>query len=603
MDRKTIFVLVISFAVLVLWVPLINRIFPPQPVPRSTNVLARATNLLESPTNVTVSAGSNAPSTVAAQTPIRPTPLAPPGAPEQLEVIENAEARYTFTSHGGGLKQVELKRYPETVGCNKKDTTNRFASLNTQAPLPVLALLGGDALQGDGLFHLSRTGGGVRAEKVLSNGLSLVKEFQLSTNYLVNVMTRLENRATQPLVLPAQEWTLGTATPMGPLDNASRLAVYWYNGAKKKEIGAGEFSESGFMCMPRTPPSQVVRGSNDVLWTAVLNQFFALAVVMPTNAPGSQVVVVKTNLPPPDAAELKAVPKANRQPFGLQAHLVYPAFTLGPGEKWERQFHIYAGPKEFHTLARLGGTFQNNLDLIMNYGGFFGFFAKLLLLSMNGLHDVLHLSYALVIIVITILIKVLFWPLTQASTRSMKRMQALQPQMKALQEKFKDDPAKMNRKLMEFMKEHKVSPMAGCLPMLIQLPIFFGFYQMIQSAIELRGARFLWACDLSQPDTVFEIPGLGWPVNPLPLLMGVTMLWQARLTPPSPGMDPTQQKLMKYMPVMFLFILYNFSAGLTLYWTVQNLLTIAQMRLTRSKNEPPAAAAKSPAPAPPKRKR
>jgi YidC/Oxa1 family membrane protein insertase len=146
--------------------------------------------------------------------------------------------------------------------------------------------------------------------------------------------------------------------------------------------------------------------------------------------------------------------------------------------------------------------------------------------------------------------------------------------------------------------------MAGCLPMVIQLPVFFGFYQMIQSAIELRGARFLWACDLSQPDTILQIPGLGWPVNPLPLLMGATMLWQARLTPPSPGMDPTQQKLMKYMPVMFLFILYNFSAGLTLYWTVQNLLTIAQMRLTRSKAEPSGPAAKSPASAgPPKRKK
>jgi YidC/Oxa1 family membrane protein insertase len=295
-------------------------------------------------------------------------------------------------------------------------------------------------------------------------------------------------------------------------------------------------------------------------------------------------VVVKTNLPPPRAAEIAELPRANRKPFGLQATLVYPSVMLAPGGTIERQFHIYAGPKEFHTLARIGAAFRNEIDLVMKYGGFFGFFAKILLLSMNGLHDGLHLSYALVIIVITVLIKLVFWPLTQASTRSMKRMATLQPQMKALQEKYKDDPAKMNRKVMEFMKEHKVSPMAGCLPMLIQLPIFIGFYQMIQSAIELRGARFLWAWDLSQPDTVFTIPGLDFPVNPLPLLMGVTMLWQARLTPPSPGMDPMQQKIMKYMPLMFLFLLYNFSAGLTLYWTVQNLLTIAQMKLTRSKD-------------------
>jgi YidC/Oxa1 family membrane protein insertase len=168
----------------------------------------------------------------------------------------------------------------------------------------------------------------------------------------------------------------------------------------------------------------------------------------------------------------------------------------------------------------------------------------------------------------------------------MKRLQALQPQMAAIKEKYKDDPAKMNKKTMEFMKENKVSPLGGCLPMLLQIPVFFGFYQMIQSAIELRGARFLWVKDLSQPDTLFLIPGTGFPFNLLPLIMGVTMLWQARLTPPSPGMDPMQAKLMRYMPLMFLVILYNFSAGLALYWTVQNLLTIAQTKLTKTATAP-----------------
>jgi YidC/Oxa1 family membrane protein insertase len=151
----------------------------------------------------------------------------------------------------------------------------------------------------------------------------------------------------------------------------------------------------------------------------------------------------------------------------------------------------------------------------------------------------------------------------------------------------------MNRKTMEFMKENKVSPLGGCLPMLIQIPVFFGFYQMIQSVIELRGAHFLWIRDLSQPDTLFIIPGLdfvpifgipgvGLPFNLLPLIMGATMLWQARLTPPSPGMDPAQAKMMRYMPLIFMVGLYNFSAGLTLYWTVNNLLTIFQTKLTKA---------------------
>ena len=231
---------------------------------------------------------------------------------------------------------------------------------------------------------------------------------------------------------------------------------------------------------------------------------------------------------------------------------------------------------------------------------------------MNWLVHTLTLSYGWAIVVITVIIKLAFWPLTQASTRSMKRMQALQPQMKAIQEKYKDDPVKMNRKVMEFMKEHKVSPLGGCLPMLLQIPVFFGFFSMIQSAIELRGAPWLWVGDLSQPDTlfvipgldfipVFSIPGVGLPFNLLPLIMGGTMLWQARLTPPSPGMDPAQARMMRYMPLMFMVFLYKYSAGLTLYWTVQNVLTIVQTKLTKTVPEP--TASRGPALTPPQKKK
>jgi YidC/Oxa1 family membrane protein insertase len=208
-------------------------------------------------------------------------------------------------------------------------------------------------------------------------------------------------------------------------------------------------------------------------------------------------------------------------------------------------------------------------------------------------------DYAIALVLMTITIKLLFWPLTQKSTRSMKRMQALAPEMKKLQEKYKDDPMKMNKKVMEFWREHKVSPMSGCWPMMIQLPIFFALFRMIPNAIELRGTPFLWACDLSKPDTVAVL--LGFAINPLPIIMGVTMLYQARLQPPSPGMDPAQQQMMKYMPLIFLVFLYTQPAGLTLYWTVQNLLTIAQTKLTKTKDEP---AAKAAAPvAPPKKKK
>ena len=135
--------------------------------------------------------------------------------------------------------------------------------------------------------------------------------------------------------------------------------------------------------------------------------------------------------------------------------------------------------------------------------------------------------------------------------------------------------------------------MGGCFPILLQIPVFFGFFTMLRSAIELRGAEFLWACDLSQSDTVAEV--FGFPINPLPMIMGATMIWQSRLTPIAPNADPTQQAIMRYMPLIFIVILYNFSAGLTLYWTVQNLLTILQNKLTRSSATAKAGAAAGPA--------
>ena len=184
----------------------------------------------------------------------------------------------------------------------------------------------------------------------------------------------------------------------------------------------------------------------------------------------------------------------------------------------------------------------------------------------------------------------------------MKRMQALQPQIKVLQEKYKDDPAKVQKKTMELFRENKVNPMGGCLPMLVQIPVFFGFFTMIRSAVELRGVPFLWACDLSKPDTIWIIPGLDFPLNPLPLLMAATQFWQTSMTPPSPGVDPAQQRMMRWMPLMFVFILYNYSAALTLYWTTQNLLSILQMKLTKTDPAAPAATPARVVPAGRKRK-
>jgi YidC/Oxa1 family membrane protein insertase len=577
MDRKSIIVLVACFLLLFSWPLLVNKIYPPKPLPPGQ------TNALTTPQLTTNRIGTSAPTATILETTATPKSTINTAIPEQLLEITNADAHYTFTSYGGGLKIVELLHYPESVSTRREQRshTNRVATLNTFTPEPTLAILDSEPVQGDGIFTLTQTATGVRAEKTLTNGLQLVKEFELSTNYLVLATVRFENHSEQSLSLPAQEWIVGTATPMNAQDNGAAEGLMWYNGTKAQDIvGASHFSSRGFACTPRVPPPDYRGGQSNVAWAAVHNQFFALA-VMPSE-PAVQTVMRPVPLPRPTEEEARNDTRIVKEPMGYEASLVYPALTLASHQNIQRQAAIFAGPKEYRTLATISAAYNNNIDAIMGFGGFFGFFSKCLLLGMNVLHHALGLPYGWVIVAITVIIKVVFWPLTQASTRSAKRMQALQPQIKALQEKYKDDPVKQQRKMMEFWKEHKINPMSGCLPTLIQMPVFIGFFYMIRSAIELRGAPWLWVNDLSRPDTLFLIPGLNFPFNLLPLIMGVTMLYQARLTPPSPGMDPAQARIMRYMPLMFMVFLYNFSAGLTLYWTVQNILSIVQTKLIRT---------------------
>jgi len=607
MDRKSISVLIVCAALFVLWSVVTPKLYPPRPVQR--------TNATEGVSNA-ISGASNAPVAIPT-TGAKPTPFVPPpvNMPEELLMLTNEDLRVTFTSHGGGIKLVELLKYRDSVACGRKSIapTNNVAVLNAQAQHPVLALLSGGELAGDGIFKISKGPPGpggtnpvvpgevVRVEKLLSNQLYLVKEFGLSSNYLISARARFENRSASALAVPAQQWVAGTATPLNAQDDELKVQVSWSNGSKTHPTDNNYFLNRTLGCIPGTPRSEYQASGEPVIWAAAQNQFFFVA-LMP-KVPATDVLATKFALPRPSREEMLANSKTIPSQFALQMLVSQPATNLAAGTAFERDFTIYAGPKEYRTLERIGAELKNNLDSVMGFSWPFGFFSKLLLLSMNGL-NALGLGYGLAIIAITVIIKLLFWPLTQASTRSMKRMQALQPQMKAIQAKFKEDPAKMNKKMMEFMKEHKVSPLGGCLPLVLQIPVFIGFFQMVQSAIELRGAKFLWACDLSKPDTIFTIPGLDFNVNPLPLLMGVTMFWQARLTPPSPGMDATQQKIMKYFPLIFLFMLYNYSAGLTLYWTVQNLLSIAQMKLTKAANPagPTAAKVAAPAPAPRKKK-
>ncbi|HEV2330792.1 MAG TPA: membrane protein insertase YidC [Verrucomicrobiae bacterium] len=540
--------------------------------------------------------------------------------PEHLLTITNDRVRYVFTSRGGGIKSVGLLDFPETISPRwKKGTgTNAVATLNDESALPIMMILGGPSLVGDGDFTLSKTSHGVEAEKSLPNGLVLTKDFELTSNYVVTVNVTFKNDSGKPLSLPAQQWVAGTATPMDvdDLTFMSYGGAMWYDGANLKMVSGSYFSTNTTVLgiFPRTPKSEYREGNGNVLWAAAYNQFFALMAMPQTNQPAAQFVATPVTL--------TATNSQSGAPWiGVQTALSYPAQTLVADQVVMRQINIFAGPKEFRTLERISEQFQNRADLAMNFGtgfaGFFGigsFFAKLLLSLLNALHDLLPaLSYGWIIVLLTVLLRLFFWPFTAHSMRSMKKMQALAPQVKELKEKYGDDPQKFTQKQMELWKENKVSPMSGCMPMLIQMPVFLGFFTMIRSAIELRGAHFLWISDLTKPDTIFIIPGLtflpffstpqGLPFNVLPLIMVGVLVWQAHLQPPSPGMDPSQQKMMRYMPLIFLLFLYNYSAGMALYMTVSTGMGILQTRLTKAIQAAPPLPPLSPLAPQPKRKK
>ena len=244
----------------------------------------------------------------------------------------------------------------------------------------------------------------------------------------------------------------------------------------------------------------------------------------------------------------------------------------GNGQQtWNLEY--YAGPKEVQLLSEFVpyGSFIMHLAF-----SFLETISVWLLYALIYLKDVVG-SYGWAIILLTVIVKLIFWPITHKSNKSMKKMQTIQPLVKELREKYKEDKPEQNKKIMELYKREKVNPLGGCLPIVVQIPVFFALYWTLDGAIELRHSPFLWITDLTQPDTIGHIMGLA--INPLPVLMALTMVWQQRLTPMAT--DPAQAKMMMFMPLIMLFFLYNMPSGLTLYWTVSQLISILQLLINR----------------------
>ena len=310
-------------------------------------------------------------------------------------------------------------------------------------------------------------------------------------------------------------------------------------------------------------------------WVGVKNKFF-LSILTPTA--GSDGIVMGVRRQSPDTETVANSASWEQTPVieEVSAQVSFNSAAITDGVPFTREYTYFVGPKKYAELKKLGDSYGE----IMQFG-FWSPLSRILLTILNAIHGVLG-NYGVAIILLTVLVRMLFWPITHKSTESMKRMQGIQPEVKKLKEKYKDNPTKLNQATMALYKENKVNPMAGCLPLVIQIPVFFALFTVLRSAVELRFASFLWIADLSEQEGLLA-DVLPIPLNILPLVMTVLTLFQQKMTP-SAG-DPQQQKMMMFMPVMFLFLFYPMPSALVLYWTTSQLIALVQLLLQRRKKD------------------
>jgi len=452
-------------------------------------------------------------------------------AGEEKEIRVDSDL-YTaiFSSRGGTIRYWVVKKYKDKIG---KDVI----LLSKPGPLPALGV------GANTNFDLSRvnftvSGGDLRLDEnnkkgsivfaYSKDGVSIRRTYTFySGSYRVDLSDETAGLS---------EYWLTLGSDFGVFENEAgytHVGPALLKGTTLEELKPGKLGE------PKT-------FKDDLRWIAQEDKYFFAAIV-----------------PAGKVEEARAWTYENSPVI---------AFKGKPGEN---KFYIYAGPKDHDSLAKLNLGLEHIIDF-----GFFSIIARPLFWVLKFFYSFLG-NYGWSIVLLTIVVRIPFIPILNKGQKSMKKLQELQPKMSEIKEKYKKDPQKMQAEMMELYKKYKVNPMGGCLPMLLQIPVFFALYKVLLIAIELRGAPFmLWITDLSGPDTLFGhfpqwLPLLaGSAVGPLPIVMGITMVIQQKMTPTAG--DPRQAKMMMLMPIVFTFMFLNFASGLVLYWLVNNILSIIQ---------------------------
>ncbi|MDP7176242.1 MAG: membrane protein insertase YidC [SAR324 cluster bacterium] len=578
MDKNTLLAVVLSGAIMVGWYTLFP---PPEPPPREVfNTVDQTLTEHNSASSRTETAETGySDSTLSTAAPLASIAEVGSSLPSKEVSIETDNYRLVLDTRGGIAKSLQLKHFKHTkprltlstwfpmltsfIGPDYRDEVtedNRvqmFGNHLSEVPAftqefkndPKTSALFRNAVfatsaeeivldEGEGKVTLTLT-------SPVLNGLQLIKYFEVTPDsYIINYRVQLINRSNE----------------------AQAVEVLYFFGEQRlsdSNGGMSQVSHEGpvfyFDESLQTETTDNIEGELPVTqmkWLGVEDQYFiSAAVPMTTVRNGLFRAGAYLSDPQPNVQGERLLSPY----FGV----ALPPTNLQPNLLVESDFRMYYGPKEDEELLKFGHNLVVSHDMTLE-------------ILAGPLLDLLRLiygyvgNYGVAIIILTIIVRLVLFPLTFKGMKSMKRMQQLSPRMKKLQAKYKNNKEKLNKEMMELYRKNRVNPLGGCLPMLLQIPVFFALYSSLSSAVELRHAPFMfWISDLSQPD------GLGI----TPLLMGASMYFQQKLTPQTAMMDSTQAKVMQMLPFIFTIFTFTFPSGLTLYWVTSNVLSIAQQQI------------------------
>ena len=540
MERRSMVAIAVLFLMWVFYPTYLRMITPKQPaILKNTEVLPAASKEI---------LGTAAPGVIQEEV------SAKVAEPIEME-IETGTLRATFSNIGGGVRR--LVSFMERNG--HRDEIILF-DVPPAEPSAFAMLIPGLPLDLERAPHQGPSfmpdGEGVEFSYTLPSGLVISKKFKVGeaeSTLRLNIEVKNPTSQAKPFffelgsVLQKTEESIKTKPA-----RMQSLASY-------TKIG-NEIRRAAFMKLKKKGEYQ----EGQIFWTALGRLYFA--------------VFVK----PEEGTHVDSF-RASADNIMLRGATRVAAKEIPPGGSESYSFLIYAGPTKRSTLISFGAEFEAILA-----SGIWGIFKTVVLILLGFFYKLFH-NYGIAIITVAVSTRMLFWPLTHKSFESMQKLQILQPKMKALQEQHKNSPEKLQKEMMEFYKRHKVNPFGGCLPLLIQIPMFFALSQVLSQAVELRGAHFFgWITDLSEPDVLFKLPFtlpiFGNAIRLMPILYIISTVVQQRLQPAaSSGTSSEQEKMMKLMPIFIGFIFYNMPSGLSLYFLVSNLLMIQSQLVLKRK--------------------